>query len=166
MNWGILKQPGMGTRSRKPYTVLLVEDNPGDVRLMREALQQVEVVREISTVADGEQATAYLKRQEPYAQAVRPDLIFLDLNLPRKDGRQVLTELKSDPELRRIPVAVLTTSAAQADVDAVYSLQANCYIRKPIDLDRFLEVVRLTAEFWFSVAELPDRVAAEQASAT
>jgi CheY-like chemotaxis protein len=135
--------------------ILLVEDNPGDARLLREALRQNGMRCRLYVVEDGEEAMHYLRRVEPYENAERPNLIFLDLNLPRKDGREVLAEVKADPDLRRIPVIVLTTSEADRDVFRVYDLHANCYIQKPGDLDRYMEVIRSCEHFWFSIVRLP-----------
>jgi len=145
----------MDGRRMRPAVLLLVEDSPGDVELTREALDEARVSNELHVVADGEQAMQYLKREGRFADAVRPDLVLLDLNLPRMDGRQVLAEIKADPELRRIPVVVLTTSRAEKDVLAAYELHANAYIVKPVDLDQFLAVVRSVEGFWLSVVKLP-----------
>ena len=141
--------------SGKPIEILLVEDNPGDVRLTREALKDGKVLNRLNVVTDGVEAMEYLRRQGQYAAAPRPDVILLDLNLPRKDGREVLAELKVDPELKRIPVVVLTTSDAEKDVLKAYDLHANCYITKPVDLEKFLEVVASVEHFWLSVVLLP-----------
>ena len=135
--------------------ILLVEDNAGDVRLTREALREADVSIELNAVPDGEQALAFLRGEGSHAGAGRPDLILLDLNLPRKDGREVLSEIKEDDELKRLPVVVLTTSAADEDVMRSYQLHANFYITKPVDLDRFLSVVKGIDEFWLSVVRLP-----------
>ena len=135
-------------------TILLVEDNPGDVRLMREALSPTGS-KKLVVVEDGEQAIRFLRRANPYADSPRPDLIFLDLNLPRKDGREVLAEIKADTSLRRIPVIVLTTSEADRDVHRVYDLHANCYVRKPTDLDDYLAVIRACENFWLHIVRLP-----------
>ena len=135
--------------------ILLVEDNPGDVRLMKEALSESKEYCRLTTVEDGEQAVRFLRRLAPFADAVRPDLIFLDLNLPRKDGREVLAEIKSDSGLRRIPVIVLTTSEADRDVHRAYDLHANCYVRKPTDLDEYLSVIRACEKFWLHIVRLP-----------
>jgi|SRR5579884_3089333 len=140
----------------RPIRVLLVEDNPADARLTREALAEGNVASELSIVADGVEAVRFLRREGSYAHAPRPDLILLDLNLPRKSGREVLQEIKQDPDLRRIPVMVLTTSKAEEDLERAYSLHANCYIRKPVDLDEFLEVVRCIEHFWFTIVTLPN----------
>ena len=139
----------------KPIDILLVEDNPGDVRLTSEALQEAKVLNNLSSVDDGVKAMAFLRQQGAYADAKRPDLILLDLNLPRKDGRQVLEEIKQDPALKRIPVVILTSSKAEEDILRTYNLHANCYVTKPVDLDRFLEVVRSIEDFWLTVVKLP-----------
>jgi two-component system, chemotaxis family, response regulator Rcp1 len=139
----------------RPLNVLLVEDNPGDIRLMREALRDGVVRKRLDSVEDGEEALAYLRRQEPYADKPTPDLIFLDLNLPKKDGREVLIEIKRDDHLRRIPVVILTTSEAERDVSRAYELHANCYIKKPTDLDEYMEVIRACENFWLHIVRLP-----------
>ena len=139
----------------KPIEILLVEDNPGDVDLAREALEGSKFHNDLHVVEDGEKAMAFLRREGPYADAPRPGLILLDLNLPRKDGRQVLAEIKSDDNLRRIPVVILTTSRAEEDVIKSYDLHANCFITKPIDLSQFLNVVRAIEDFWLSIVVLP-----------
>ena len=135
--------------------VLLVEDNPGDVRLTREALSDAKVAHRLTVARDGLEALAALRREGRFANAPRPDIILLDLNLPRKDGRAVLAEIKKDPDLRRIPVVVLTTSKAEEDVLRSYDLHANCYIPKPLDLEQFITVVKSIEDFWFTVAKLP-----------
>ncbi|MHB9072790.1 MAG: response regulator [Desulfobaccales bacterium] len=135
----------------------MVEDNPGDVRLTVEALKEGKVRNNFRTVEDGVEAMAFLRRQGPYADAPRPDLILLDLNLPKKNGREVLAEIKEDPELRRIPVVILTVSQAEQDIVKSYNLHANCYITKPVDLDQFLEVVKSIENFWLTVVMLPPR---------
>lgn len=135
--------------------VLVAEDNRADVRLIREAMELCGIKATLRFVRDGDQAMAYLRREEPYADAPRPGVIFLDLNLPRKDGREVLAEIKADPDLRRIPVVVLTTSAADEDVLTSYSDHANCYVTKPADLDRYMRTIALTAQFWLTTATLP-----------
>ena len=139
----------------KAIDILLVEDNPGDVRLTSEALHEAKVLNNLASVDDGVKAMAFLRQQGVYAQANRPDLILLDLNLPRKDGRQVLEEIKQDPGLKRIPVVILTSSKAEEDILRSYNLHANCYVTKPVDLDRFLEVVRSIEDFWLTVVKLP-----------
>jgi len=141
--------------SGKPIEILLVEDNPGDVRLTMEALKEGKLRNNMNVVGDGEVALSYLRREAGYEDAVRPDLVLLDLNLPRKDGREVLADMKADPNLRRIPVVVLTTSEAEEDILKTYNLHANCYITKPVDLDQFINVVRSIESFWFSVVTLP-----------
>ncbi|ARJ67871.1 response regulator [Magnetospirillum sp. ME-1] len=139
------------------FEILLVEDNPGDARLAQEALKEGRMTSRLKVVVDGVEAMSFLRREGPYAGSPRPNLILLDLNLPRKDGRQVLAELKADEDLRRIPVVVLTTSQAEQDVLRSYDLHANCYITKPVDLDRFISVVRSIEEYWCSVVTLPPR---------
>ena len=143
--------------SGRPIEILLVEDNPGDVRLTIEALKEGKVRNHLSVARDGVEALAFLRRQGPHAGAVRPDLILLDLNLPRKDGREVLAEIKEDAVLRRIPVVVLTTSKAEEDILRTYDLHANCYINKPVDLEQFISVVRSIDDFWLSVVRLPGK---------
>ncbi len=139
----------------RPIEILLVEDNPGDVRLTQEAFRQNKIRNKLIVVNDGEQALAYLRREGPYANMARPGLILLDLNLPRVDGREVLAQIKSDPELRHIPVVILTTSQAEEDIVKSYDLHANCYITKPVDLERFMQVVKEVEHFWLSVVNLP-----------
>jgi chemotaxis family two-component system response regulator Rcp1 len=146
----------MASAQAQPIDILLVEDNPGDVRLTREALKEAKVLNNLSVVQDGIEAIAFLRREGKYAQEVRPDIIFLDLNLPKKDGREVLAEIKKDPNLRRIPVVILTTSKAEEDVVKTYDLHANCYITKPVDIDQFVMVVKSVEEFWFTIVKLPD----------
>jgi CheY-like chemotaxis protein len=141
----------------RPIEILLIEDNPGDVRLTREALRDGKVRNNLSVVGDGVEALSFLRRQDDFAEAPRPDLILLDLNLPRKDGRQVLAELKSDPLLQTIPVVILTTSTAEEDVLKAYGLHANAYIKKPVDLDEFLHVVRAVEDFWLTLVTLPQQ---------
>ena len=135
--------------------VLLVEDNPGDVELTKRNLAKSAFSLNINVVEDGEAAIAYLRREGDYANAPRPDLILLDLNMPRKDGREVLAEVKADENLRRIPVVVLTVSTAEEDILRTYDLHANCYITKPVDLDQFIKVVRSIEDFWLSIVKLP-----------
>jgi chemotaxis family two-component system response regulator Rcp1 len=141
----------------RPIEILMVEDNPGDVRLTVEALKEGKVRNNFHTVEDGVEAMAFLRRQGRYAEAPRPDLILLDLNLPKMNGREVLAEIKEDPELRRIPVVILTVSKAEQDILKSYNLHANCYITKPVDLDQFLEVVKSIENFWLTVVMLPPR---------
>jgi two-component system, chemotaxis family, response regulator Rcp1 len=137
--------------------VLLVEDNPSDVRLTREAMSEGKVSINLAVVTDGEQAVSYLLRQGKYQGARRPDLILLDLNLPKKDGREVLREIKAIDSLRRIPVVVLTTSQAEEDICRSYDLQANCFITKPDNLDDFFDVIRQIEQFWLTIVSLPQR---------
>ena len=138
-----------------PVEILLVEDNPGDHRLTQEALREGKVYNNLSWVKDGVEALDFLKRRGAYANAPRPDIILLDLNLPKKDGRAVLSEIKGDEELRSIPVVVLTTSKAEEDVLRSYDLHANCYVTKPVDLDKFIVVVQSIDRFWLTVVTLP-----------
>ncbi len=138
-----------------PVEILLVEDNPGDVRLTQEALKEAKVINHLSVVWDGVEAMTFLRREGEYAAAPRPDLILLDLNLPKKDGRQVLAEVKADENLRRIPVVILTTSSAEQDILKTYDLHANCYITKPLDLDQFVLVAKSIEDFWLSMVKLP-----------
>jgi two-component system response regulator len=135
--------------------ILLVEDNPGDVRLTREALKDGKIVNNLHVAEDGVDALAFLRREGKYHNAVRPELILLDLNLPKKDGREVLAEIKADKELKRIPVVVLTSSAAEQDIVKSYNLHANCYVTKPVDLDQFINVVKSIEHFWLTVVKLP-----------
>ena len=135
--------------------VLLVEDNPGDVRLTKEALKEGKMLNRVTVVGDGVEALSFLRRQGKYADAGQPDLILLDLNLPKKDGRQVLAEIKADPGLKRIPVVVLTTSSAEEDILKTYDLHANCYVTKPVDLEQFMRVVKSIEDFWVTVVKLP-----------
>ena len=139
-----------------PIEIMLVEDNAGDVRLTREALKDAKVVNTLHVARDGEEAMDYLYHKGKYADAPRPDLILLDLNLPRKDGREVLAEIKADEDLKRIPVVILTTSKSEEDVLKVYNLHANCYVTKPLDLDQFIRVVQAIEDFWFTVVRLPE----------
>jgi two-component system, chemotaxis family, response regulator Rcp1 len=141
--------------SGRPIEILLVEDNPGDVRLTIEGLNEGKVRNNLHVARDGVEALAFLRREAPFADAVRPDLILLDLNLPRKDGREVLADIKSDHDLRTIPVVVLTTSRAEQDVLHSYQLQANCYITKPVDLEQFITVVKSIENFWLTIVTLP-----------
>ncbi len=141
----------------RPIEILLVEDNPGDVRLTVEALKGGDALSHMTIAEDGERALAVLRRQGEYASAPRPDIILLDLNLPKKDGREVLEEIKRDESLKSIPVVVLTTSSEERDVVRSYGLHANCYIAKPANLDQFLDVVKTVEDFWFTVVMLPPR---------
>jgi len=137
--------------------ILLVEDNPGDVRLTQEALKSDRLWNTLQVVRDGVEAMAYLRREGEFRGAVRPDLILLDLNLPRKDGREVLAEIKADDDLKLIPVVVLTTSQAEEDVLKAYGSHANCYITKPVDLAKFMAVVKSIEHFWFAIVRLPPK---------
>jgi two-component system, chemotaxis family, response regulator Rcp1 len=139
----------------QPIEILLVEDSPGDVELTREALSDAKVSNNLSVVGDGIEAMAFLRKEERYAAAPTPDLILLDLNMPRKDGREVLEEIKADQALRRIPVVVLTTSQAERDILTSYNLHANCYVTKPVDLAQFIGVVRSIEDFWLTIVKLP-----------
>ena len=139
----------------KPIEILLIEDNAGDARLAREALRDGKVANNLSWVPDGVEALAFLRREGKHLSAPRPDLILLDLNLPRKDGREVLSEIKADDRLKRIPVVILTTSQAEEDILKAYHLNANCYISKPVDLDQFIKVVKCIEDFWLTIVKLP-----------
>jgi CheY-like chemotaxis protein len=138
-----------------PIEVLLVEDNPGDVQLTQIALEESKISVHLSVVEDGVEAMAFLRKQEKYAATPHPDIILLDLNLPKKDGREVLAEIKADNTLKRIPVVVLTTSHAEEDVLKAYNLSANCYITKPVDFDQFVKIVQSIENFWFTIVKLP-----------
>jgi CheY-like chemotaxis protein len=140
-----------------PIEVLLVEDDPGDVLMTQEAFEEHKVRNRLTVVSDGSEALAYLRREGAFADAVRPDLILLDLNLPRRDGREVLAEIKKDEDLGRIPVVVLTTSSADEDILRSYQLHANAYVTKPVDFERFIAVIRQIDEFFVSVVKLPPR---------
>ena len=141
--------------AHSPIQILLVEDNPGDVRLTREVLKDGRINNTLNVVEDGVEAMAFLRREGAYAGAGQQDLVLLDLNVPKKDGREVLAEMKADPALRRIPVIILTTSSAERDILDAYDLNANCYITKPVDLDQFVTVVRSIEDFWLSIVKLP-----------
>jgi len=141
----------------KPIEILLVEDNPGDARLTQETFKESKILNRMHVVRDGVEAMAFLRQEGEYADAPSPDLILLDLNLPRKDGREVLEEIKDDDQLRRIPVVVLTISYAEEDILRAYDLHGNCYITKPIDLDQFIKVVRGIKAFWLTIVRLPSR---------
>ena len=148
---------GINKHECRPIEILMVEDNPGDVRLTVEALKEGKVRNNFHTVEDGVEALAFLRRQGRYADAPRPDLVLLDLNLPKKNGREVLAEIKQDPDLRRTPVVILTVSQAEQDILKSYNLHANCYITKPVDLDQFLQVVKSIENFWLTVVMLPPK---------
>lgn len=140
-----------------PIEILLVEDNPGDIRLTQEALKEGRIHNNLNVVRDGISALDYLQQKGAYAKATRPDLILLDLNLPKMDGREVLAKIKSDPRLKRIPVVILTTSKNEEDILKTYNLHANCYITKPVDLEQFFEVIRSIEGFWLTIVRLPPR---------
>jgi CheY-like chemotaxis protein len=135
--------------------ILLVEDNPGDVRLTREALKEAKVGNNLHVVEDGVAAMSFLRREAEFSEVPRPDLILLDLNLPKKDGREVLEEIKADNSLKTIPVVVLTTSHAEEDIVRSYDLHANCYVTKPVDLDQFIHIVKSIEDFWLTIVRLP-----------
>ena len=139
----------------RPADFLLVEDNPGDVRLTQEALKNHKVQNNLHVVTDGEEAMNFLRRQGKHKNAPRPDIILLDLNLPRKDGREVLAEIKSDPDLKTIPVVIITSSEAEQDIVKSYNLNANCYVTKPVDLNQFIKVVQSINDFWLTIVKLP-----------
>ena len=141
----------------QPFEILLVEDNPGDVFLTQEAFREGRLAHRLSVVEDGEEALRFLRREGKHSNAPQPDLILLDLNLPKKDGRELLGEVKTDPELRQIPVIVLTTSGAEQDIARAYKLHANCYLTKPIQMDDFLKTIRSVEDFWLSVVRLPTK---------
>ncbi len=141
----------------RPVDILLVEDNPGDVRLTKEALKDAKVLNEIYVARDGVEAMQFMHREGSFANVPVPDLVLLDLNLPRKDGREVLAEIKKDPKLKHIPVVVLTTSKADEDIIKTYNLHANAYITKPVDLNRFVDIMHALEEFWFTIVKLPPK---------
>jgi CheY-like chemotaxis protein len=143
------------TELGRPVEILLVEDNPGDVRLTMEALREAKVCNRIHTAYDGMQALDFLNRKGNYANVPSPDLVLLDLNLPKKDGREVLASIKTNEKIKHIPVVVLTTSKSEEDIVKSYELQASCYVTKPVDLDQFLEVVKSISDFWLSIVKLP-----------
>jgi chemotaxis family two-component system response regulator Rcp1 len=145
----------MAEKSGKPIEILLVEDSPGDVRLTREALKEGKVLNNLHVVKDGVEALDFLYRRGQYTDEVRPDLILLDLNLPRKSGTEVLAEIKEDSDLKRIPVVILTVSQAEEDILKTYNLHANCYIKKPVELNQFMEVVKAIEDFWLAIVKLP-----------
>lgn len=143
-------------KKNNPVNILLVEDNPGDVRLAQEAFKEGKLAVQLDVATDGLEALLFLKKKHPYEHVKTPTLILLDLNLPKKDGREVLTEIKNDPELRRIPVVILTTSNAEQDILHSYDLHVNCYITKPVDFDRFFDVIQKIEDFWLKTAILPN----------
>lgn len=144
-----------GQRTLRPIEILMVEDNPGDVRLTREALKEGKIWNEIQVVSDGVAALEFLRRKPPYETAPRPDLVLLDLNLPKKDGREVLSSMKADPLLKAIPVVILTTSQAEEDVIRAYNLNCNCYVTKPVDFEQFTRIVQAIEHFWLTIVTLP-----------
>lgn len=148
----------MSKLQEKPIEILLVEDNPGDVRLTIEAFKEGKVCNKLNIVEDGAEAMAYLHHEGKYSDALRPDLILLDLNLPKKDGREVLAEIKNDLNLKKIPVVILTTSQAEQDVLKSYELNANCYVSKPVEFNQFLNVIKSIEDFWLSVVKLPSNL--------
>lgn len=142
-------------KNNRSVEILLIEDNEADVRLTKEGIKEAKIRNSLSIVNDGEAAMAYLNKQSPYQNTTTPDLILLDLNLPKMDGRQVLEEIKEDPNLKHIPVVILTSSNAEKDILKSYKLHANCYITKPIGLEQFVEVIKSIEDFWFSIVKLP-----------
>lgn len=148
-----MKSPETG----RAVEVLLVEDDPGDIELTKEAIEKARLSINLNVVRDGEEAMAYLRRKGEFANAVRPDLVLLDLNMPRKDGREVLREIRSDSDLTSLPVVVLTTSDADEDILRTYDLGANCYVTKPVGLEQFMKVVQTVGNFWFMIVKLPGR---------
>lgn len=142
----------------RPVNILLIEDNPGDVRLAQEAFKEGTLQVKLDVVMDGMEAIKYLRKEQPYQSADTPDLILLDLNLPKKDGREVLSEIKADLTLRRIPVVILTTSSAEQDILNSYNLHVNCYINKPVDFDKFFDIIQKIEDFWLRTAILPSMV--------
>jgi two-component system, chemotaxis family, response regulator Rcp1 len=145
----------MQNQTSKPINILIVEDNEGDARLIKEVLNSNKIINSLYIAKDGVQAMDFLYRQGKYTDVQCPDLIILDLNLPKKDGREVLAEIKADDNLKKIPVVVMTTSQAQEDILKSYNLHANCYITKPIDLNQFVKVVKSIEDFWFTIVKLP-----------
>jgi chemotaxis family two-component system response regulator Rcp1 len=144
------------TRIHRPIEILLAEDNPGDVRLTQEAFKEGRILNQLHVVSDGMEALAFLRQEGEYRQSPRPDLILLDLNMPRMNGRELLGVIKQDESLRRIPVVILTTSDAEEDIARSYDMHANCYVSKPVDFDRFIQVVRSIQDFWLAVVTLPN----------
>ena len=142
-------------KDNRPVNILLIEDNPGDVRLTQEAFKEGKVNTKLDIVMDGVEAIKYLRKQGSYADSSTPDLILLDLNLPKRDGREVLEEIKADSELKRIPIVILTTSNAEQDIIKSYNLHVNCYINKPVDFDKFFDIIQKIQDFWLKTAILP-----------
>lgn len=145
-------------KKTRPVNILLIEDNPGDVRLTQEAFKEGRMTINMDVVMDGVEAIKFLKKEHPYTDSIVPDLILLDLNLPKRDGREVLEEIKSDPNLKRIPVVILTTSNAEQDILKSYNLHVNCYINKPVDFDKFFDIIQKIEDFWLSTAILPTMI--------
>lgn len=145
-------------KNNRPFNILLIEDNPGDVRLTQEAFKEGKLKVDLNVVMDGVEAIKYLRQEAEYADSSIPDLILLDLNLPKRDGREVLEEIKADDNLKRIPVVILTTSNAEQDILKSYNLHGNCYINKPVDFDKFFEIIQKIEDFWLSTAILPTMV--------
>ncbi len=145
----------MNRKDADPAVILIIEDNPGDVELIRQAFKNFKILNSLENVSDGEKAMQFLKKEGSYKNAPRPDMILLDLNLPRKDGREVLSDIKNDPGLKSIPIIVLTSSSAEEDVVKAYDLHANCYIKKPVDFDGLMNVVQSIDNFWFTIVRLP-----------
>ena len=139
----------------RPVEILLVEDNPGDIRLTKEAMKEAKIINNLNVVEDGVEALAFLRKKGKFKDVIRPDLILLDLNLPKKNGREVLAEIKQDINLKQIPVVILTVSKAEEDILKTYELHANCFITKPVDMDQFIKVVKSLENFWFSIVKLP-----------
>jgi len=152
----------VGSSDWRPVEILLVEDNPGDVELTREALEAAKIANRLHVVDDGADAVDFLFQRGRFAGTPRPDIILLDLNLPKKDGRQVLSEIKAEPDLSQIPVVVLTTSQAEADILRAYQLHANCYVTKPVDFGQFLHIISAIEEFWLTVVKLPKKMVGSQ----
>ncbi len=150
--------PSIPMKENKIIEILLVEDNPGDVRLTKEALKEGSVPSNMNVVMDGAEAILYLQKEGKYEDSPRPDLILLDLNLPKKDGREVLSTIKNDSSLKRIPVVVLTTSNAETDILKAYDLHANCYITKPVDFNKFIDVINAIEQFWLTMVRLPSEI--------
>jgi CheY-like chemotaxis protein len=151
----VMNDPAARVTAGKPIEILLVEDNPDDASLTMQTLQEGRIRNNISLVEDGVAAISFLRREPPYHEAPRPDLILLDLQLPRKNGREVLGEIKSDSRLKRIPVVIMTTSSAEQDIFETYNLHANCYVTKPVELDDFISAVRKIEDFWLTIVRLP-----------
>lgn len=148
----------MESEVNREVEFLLAEDNPGDVRLTQEALRESKIRNNLNVVTDGMEAIAFLRRQGKYANAPTPDVVLLDLNLPKMDGREVLAEIKSDPLLKRIPVVIITSSEAEKDILRTYDLHANCYVSKPVDLDQFIKVIQAIENFWLTIVKLPSDI--------